>query len=78
MSGKNKTPGEIAEQFVEEMKSFGLSYEQMFDVIALAKVKLLLIKASETVDVNILLKLDSEIREIKANRHLEHDRNKRG
>ncbi len=72
MSKENKTPREIAEQFIEEMKGFGLSYEQMLDVIALVKVKLLLIKASETVDINLLLKLDSEIRAAKEDFKLKH------
>ncbi|MFK5284042.1 hypothetical protein ACI3PL_31135, partial [Lacticaseibacillus paracasei] len=41
---KVKTAEQIAKNFVDDMQSFGFNCEQMLEVIALAKVKLILLK----------------------------------
>lgn len=65
---KVKTAEQIAKSFVDEMQEYGLSYEQMLEVIALAKVKLILIKseiAAKNGDFNSLLKMNDELRAAK-------------
>lgn len=44
---KNRTPEEVADQIVSEMKQAGLSPYQMMKVIQLAKKKYLRLKAAQ-------------------------------